>query len=196
MKIREDKKLIQFIKKNKLIEYTNGCIYTGMTKKIGKKLVPHGLGYSAWPDGHTYKGQSKNGKFDGWGHYTSPGSHELIGTWKNNYLVVGEYKNESNERYVGEFKKSEPFGAGIMNFNGIYEYDGKWKNNLPNGEGKITYFKKFEQHEKGKIMEGNFKDGRWNGVFKISYSDGEVTIVKYKNGEFVKIIERKNSSKL
>ena len=45
-------------------------------------------------------------------------------------------------------------------------------------------------------MEGNFKDGRWNGVFKIRYSDGEVTIVKYKNGEFVKIIERKNSSKL
>ena len=83
-----------------------------------------------------------------------------------------------------------------MNYNGIYEYDGKWKNNLPNGEGKITYFKKFEQHEKGKVMEGNFKDGKWNGIFKISYSDGEVTIVKYKNGEFVKIIERKNSSKL
>ena len=107
MKIREDKKLIQFIKKNKLIEYTMDA-FKGMTKKI-KEACTNTL------PGLTYlKVQSKNEEFDGWGHYTSPGSHELIGTWKNNYLVVGEYKNESNERYVGEFKKSEPSGAGIM----------------------------------------------------------------------------------
>ena len=63
-----------------------------------------------------------------------------------------------------------------MTYSDGAKYDGKWKNNLPNGEGKVTYFKKFEQHEKGKIMEGNFKDGIWNGVFKISYTDGEVDV--------------------
>ena len=30
MKIKAQKKLIKFIKDNKLIEYKDGCIYTGM----------------------------------------------------------------------------------------------------------------------------------------------------------------------
>ena len=81
-KIKFDKELAKIIKENPLLTFPNGCKYTGMTKKDPKdkkKLIPHGLGFAKWPDGHTYKGQYKNGTFEGWGHYVSPGSHEFIG---------------------------------------------------------------------------------------------------------------------
>ena len=188
-KIKFDKKLHDFINKNLLITFSNGCKFTGMTKKDPKdkkKLIPHGLGYAIWPDGACYKGQYKNGTFDGWGHYVSPGSHEFIGVWKKGFFSNGQMKKENGENYTGEFKMSRMHGKGKMNFSGNYTYEGHWKDGDAHGKGKLTYLKKFEQHEKGKVMEGNFYKGRWHGNFRISYSNGETNKVKYNMGNFVK----------
>ena len=188
-KIKFDKELAKIIKENPLLTFSDGRKYTGMTKKDPKdkkKLIPHGLGYATWPDGHMYKGQYKNGTFDGWGHYVSPGSHEFIGVWKKGFFSVGEMKSEDGQHYTGQFKMSKMHGKGIMNFSGNYTYEGQWKDGDAHGKGKLTYLKKFEQHEKGKVMEGNFYKGRWHGNFTISYSDGEVNKVKYNMGDFVK----------
>ena len=73
-KINFDKEIAKIINENPLLTFSDGCKYYGMTKKDPKdkkKLIPHGLGYATWPDGHMYKGQYKNGTFEGWGHYVS-----------------------------------------------------------------------------------------------------------------------------
>ena len=184
MKIKAQKKLIKFIKDNKLIEYKDGCIYTGMTKKVGKKLVPNGLGSATWPDQHTYKGQYKNGKFDGYGHYVVPGSYELIGTWKNNYLIKGEYKSENGNHYVGEFKKSECHGKGTMIYFNDHKYVGEWKDNIKHGKGKMTILIDDESRnwEKGAVFNGTWSKGREHGNFELIYPDGEIMDKVFVNG--------------
>jgi hypothetical protein len=59
------------------------------------------------------------------------------------------------------------------------EYDGYAIKNVPNGYGRITY-------DNGKVMEGNFEDGKKNGKFRIEYDTGYgyrgKSFKNYKNG--------------
>ena len=68
-KIEIDKELKKILNTQTLLKFPDGCKFTGMTKKKGNMLIPHGLGFGLWPNGHSYKGQYKNGQFDGWGNY-------------------------------------------------------------------------------------------------------------------------------
>jgi heterodisulfide reductase subunit C len=180
-----DKELEKALKNEALITFPDGCKYTGMTKKDpkdNKKLIPHGLGFAIWPDKQSYKGQYKNGTFDGWGHYTTPGSQELIGIWKTGFLSKGEMKMKDGQHYVGDFKKSKFHGTGTMNYSGNYKHEGQWKDNIPNGKGKITYLKDFEENEKGTVWKGIFKDGQMHGKFEITFSDGDIIDSVFVNG--------------
>ena len=85
-KIEIDKKLNEILKSGSLLKFADGSKYIGMTKKKGKKLIIHGLGFQEWPNGHSYKGQYKNGKFDGYGFYINPDLYEYSGMWKNNFM--------------------------------------------------------------------------------------------------------------
>lgn len=186
-KIEIDKELKKILKTQTLLKFPDGCKFTGMTKKKENKLIPHGLGFGLWPDGHSYKGQYKNGQFDGWGNYISPGNYEYYGLWKKNYMNgYGEIKYSNGQTYKGEFKNSKMHGRGKLTIPGAYIHEGIFKNNNSNGMGKTTYLENFEHHEKGEIREGNFKDGRWHGKFKITFIDGEVLKAKYNMGEYVK----------
>jgi heterodisulfide reductase subunit C len=180
-----DKELEKALKNEALITFPDGCKYTGMTKKDpkdNKKLIPHGLGFAMWPDKQSYKGQYKNGTFDGWGHYTAPNSHEFIGVWKAGFFQGGEWKKEDGQHYVGDFKKSKFHGTGTMNYSGNYKHEGQWKDNIPNGKGKITYLKDFEENEKGTVWKGIFKDGQMHGKFEITFSDGDIIDSVFVNG--------------
>ena len=180
-----DKELEKALKNEALITFPDGCKYTGMTKKDpknNKKLIPHGLGFAIWPDKQSYKGQYKNGTFDGWGHYTAPNSHEFIGVWKAGFIAKGEWKKNDGQHYVGDFKKSQFHGTGTMNYSGNYKYEGQWKDNVPNGKGKITYLKDFEENEKGTVWKGIFKDGQMHGKFEITFSDGDIIDSVFVNG--------------
>ena len=175
-------------KKKSLITFPDGCKYTGMTKvnKKDNKLIPHGLGFAQWPDKQSYQGQYKNGKFDGWGHYKAPNSHEFIGVWSNGFFKKGEWKKYDGQHYVGEFKKSEFHGTGTMNYSGNYKYEGQWKDNTAHGKGKVTYLKNFEKGEKGEVWKGSFKDGEMHGKFEIVFPDGDIIDAVYKNGSHIK----------
>ena len=187
LKVEFDKELENILNKGTLLTFDNGCRYTGMTKndpKDNKKLIPHGLGYAMWPDKQSYSGQYKNGTFDGWGHYKTPGSHELIGTWKAGFLSKGEMKNVDGTHYVGDFKKSEFDGTGTMNYSGNYKYEGQWKDNNQHGKGKITFLKFFEEHEKGTVYKGTYKNGKMHGKFEIAFPDrgGDIIEAVFENG--------------
>ena len=180
-----DKKLEKVLKNEALLTFPDGCKYIGMTKKDpkdNKKLIPHGLGFTTWPDKQSYKGQYKNGTFDGWGHYITPGLQELIGIWKTGFLSKGEMKMKDGQHYVGDFKKSKFHGTGTMNYSGNYKHEGQWKDNIPNGKGKITYLKDFEENEKGTVWKGIFKDGQMHGKFEITFSDGDIIDSVFVNG--------------
>ena len=180
-----EKKLEKVLKNEALLTFPDGCKYIGMTKKDpkdNKKLMPHGLGFAMWPDKQSYKGQFKNGTFDGWGHYTTPDSHEFIGIWKAGFIAKGEWKKNDGQHYVGDFKKSKFHGTGTMNYSGNYKHEGQWKDNVPNGKGKITYLKDFEENEKGTVWKGIFKDGQMHGKFEITFSDGDIIDSVFVNG--------------
>ena len=188
--IKIDKELRKILKTHSLIEFSDGLKYTGMTKKKGDQLIAHGLGFGMWPNGHSYKGQFKNGQFHGWGNYISPGNYEYSGLWKNNYMNgSGTIKHSNGHLYIGQFKNSTMHGIGKLTVPKIYTYEGSFKNGTFNGKGKTVYLKNFPHHEKGEIREGNFKDGKWHGNFKITYPDGEVLRAKYNMGNFVREIK-------
>ena len=187
--IQIDKKLKEILKNGTLLTFSDGCKYTGMTKPDPKnkdKLIPEGLGFAMWSDGQSYKGQYKNGTFDGWGNYKVPGSHELIGIWKEGFITSGEMKFEDGRHYVGEFKNSKHHGNGTMNYSGNKEYEGQWKDGDVHGKGKLTYLKNYEQQEKGTIYEGTFKNGNQHGEFIITFPDGDILESTYVNGQRTK----------
>ena len=188
-KVLKNKELEKVLKNKSLITFPDGCKYTGMTKKDpkdNKKLIPHGLGFAIWPDKQSYKGQYKNGTFDGWGHYTTPGSQELIGIWKAGFLSKGEMKMKNGQHYVGDFKKSKFHGTGTMNYSGNYKYEGQWKDNYWHGKGKLIFLKDFEDDEKGTVISGIFTKSVMNGNFEKVYADGEIMECVFLNDKCTK----------
>jgi len=180
------KKLKKFRTIKPILTFSDGCKYSGMTKKNNKnikKLIPEGLGYAIWPDGNYYEGQYKNGTFNGWGNYVSPGSHKLTGIWKNGFIIKGEMKWEDGRYYVGEFKKSKFHGKGTMIVPDSYKYEGQWKDNLEHGKGKMTYLidSKEKNWEKGTILKGEFARGLQHGRFEKIFPDGEVMDLVFEN---------------
>ena len=98
------------------------------------------------------------------------------------------YSWPHGRKYVGEFKDGNKQDQGIFTQNNV-KHEGNFKNDLPNGKGKVTFLKKGETFEEGEVKEGNFKNGKWHGNFKITFLDGEVIKAKYNMGVFVKKIK-------
>ena len=180
--------------------YPDGRIYKGAIKSA-EQQIPHGDGFMCLnrhdsdPESKTfgakltdnpwiYTGEFKNGVFDGQGEYISKGNYSYKGEWKKSHFNgKGKFVDEKeNDIYEGEFVNDERHGYGVSVTANQSKYEGQWKNNQSNGKGKLTFLKKSKLHEKGKIMEGNFKNGRLHGIFKISYPDGEVIKAKYDMG--------------
>jgi len=70
-------------------------------------------------------------------------------------------------QYKGEIKNGEKNGEGTFILNSIDElkYVGNWKDDKPNGIGVLS------QLRTGFYDEGNFKNGRKDGLGKIHYSN-------------------------
>ncbi len=180
------KKLGKLRKTSAKIKNSDGSVFVGMTKKVGDKLIPHGLGFTRWPTNHSYDGQFKNGKFDGFGIYKSPGLWEYSGLWKNNFMCgYGEKKEYTGKVYKGQFKNSKYHGKGTLIEPNFYRFEGNFKNDNANGKGKVTFLKNSENHEKGEVREGSYKNGKWHGKFKITFPDGEVIYANFNMGNYI-----------
>ena len=196
-KFKNKKKLKEKKKKMLRATFSDGRVYFGQTRKTdkSKKIIPEGLGNVQWPDGQYYKGEFKNGVFDGWGTYTAPGSHVFIGLWKKGFMTKGQKKSENGEHYTGAFKKSLFDGYGVMNYSNNSKFECQWKNNFAHGKGKLTILKDHEgvfEHEKGEIWNGRWKNGIMDGIFIIKYPDGEILDATWVKGERTKAKFRHN----
>lgn len=133
---------------------------------------------------HHYKGGVKNGKANGNGTLLYDGKKYLEGTWKDGYIVKGEFydlvNNNGKLAYDGKFKKGLFDGNGTMFIEKYNErYKGEFKNGKKNGQGKI-----FDEDDV-LYIEGKWKNDELVSGKELDYRNGEVIYegkMSYKNG--------------
>lgn len=129
---------------------------------------------------YTYKGNFKDGFFNGNGKITYSNGISYEGEFQNSlYHGKGIFFDEDGSRYEGEFKDNYYNGEGTFTSE-TYTYEGNFKDGYLNGKGTITYsvgisykgqFKKGQYHGKGIFID---EDGsRYEGEFKDNYYHGE-----------------------
>ena len=184
--------------------YNNGNKYEGLwekDKKNGKGILIYhnnekyignfvndlkeGNGIFYYLDGSYYKGNFKEDKKDGYGILKYINKDIYEGYWENDtkggkgFMIYNEGKKIlfANEN----IKKNQIKICKI--------YEGDWKDNKWNGNGKI-YFEKYES------FEGNFKDDIVERTGKFTYTNGDIYkgelfnfekngfgVMKYNNGD-------------
>lgn len=135
-----------------------------------------------------YSGLWLNSEFNGQGYQILGKYNDFIyeGNFMRNYFCgFGKlsYNNNSNNNkdinysYEGNFEnnKFEGFGSfkHFTNFieevntitNKFEEYNGLWKNGLPNGKGIYIW-------KNGNIYEGNYEEGKKKGIGKFTFNSG------------------------
>jgi hypothetical protein len=134
--------------------------YTGYFKNN----LPNGLGTLTFNRG-TYRGQFKNGKFDGYG--------KLI-TKSSSYSFL-------KQSYVGYFKNNYPNGKGqFIKQKGVDRIEeGNFINGKLNGKSKITW----SNSEYNGMVKDGYQNGKGNLVF---HNTGDKWVGYWKKGEFVK----------
>ena len=156
--------------------FSNNDIYEGDFKN-GEM---NGKGYFLFEDNTKYEGNIENGLFKGMGNMKWNNGIEYIGNFLDSSLCgEGIITNRNNkEKYKGNFDKNEFNGKGIYyyengdEYEGNFEYgikkgkglfktkngliyDGDWNNDMPNGNGEITY--------QGKKIKGYWRNGIFIG---------------------------------
>lgn len=80
--------------------------------------------------------------------------------------------------YTGEWKDDKPNGQGKIEYdeNSLERktYDGSWKDGLYNGKGKCEW-------SNGKLYEGEWKDGERNGQGTYTWADGKKYVGEFKD---------------
>ena len=96
-----------------------------------KNGKPNGNGIFTSPNGNKYEGGFRNGKYDGQGTLTWPNGNKYEGEWKDGDIHGhGIFTTSDGDKYVGEFKEN-------IYWNGTeYDKNGNLKVKYVNGEKK------------------------------------------------------------
>lgn len=186
-------------KENTLSEQTNANaqLVTTVTQ-TETQLVDENNGYfeRTYSDGSTYKGNFKDGLWEGEGVYTSTKGIVYSGTftqgavtgsgkitYTNGDVYEGAYKNAQRDgkgtlyyhdgnKYIGSFVVDKRSGYGQMWYtNGDY-FSGKFSNDLKHGNGEYTY-------ASGDKYEGEYKNNLPDGDGVMNFANGA-----YYKGDF------------
>ena len=146
--------------------YTSGDIYKGDWKD-GKW---EGQGSTTYSNGEKYEGFWKDGKMNGDGQFFyANGNKKYEGSFKHGMRYGGgiTFWPDGLVEYVGAYKddKKHGYGAGLDSDGG--EYLGNWKSNNRDGLGTQTWASKFR-------YVGIWKDDARNGKGKLFHSDGKI----------------------
>lgn len=152
----------------------------------------------SFPNGDRYKGNFRDGLFDGWGELAYKNgdryegyfkndikSGEGIYTFANGDRYVGQFANDQKsgkgtlllsdgERYVGEFKGDTPTGKGSWYYKNGNRYAGTLKNGMKDGNGALTYFN-------GDLYKGEFRDDVKEGKGVYTFKDSARYEGEFKN---------------
>ncbi len=135
-----------------------------------------GILREAWGD--IYFGGFKDNKADGYGRqdfFESGGYFE--GEVKNDYLNgKGTYLSANGCKREGTFKDHDLHGEGKVTCEGGYYSEGTYKKDILNGEGKIIF-------ANGTKYIGSFKDGDLNGKGRIEWNNGSIEFGNFINDE-------------
>jgi hypothetical protein len=131
-------------------QWPDGATYDGDCWQ-GQK---HGRGVHTWADGRIYSGTYEQGREHGFGSLT-----EADGVCK----------------YRGQFQNGGRHGYGLQ----IWKhktYDGQWKDNAVNGQGKLSW-------HTGASYTGHFKNGKYHGEGSFHDANGGRYLGSWKQGE-------------
>ena len=137
----------------------NGCRYQGYTNEKG---LPHtyGVMYSEEDDSEVYRGEYRDGAFDG----------------------IGMMRNGDDIIYVGQYRKGLPNGVGVLYHGKIPIYRGQVMDNLKHGigeekdlDGRLCYRGNFYNDKRHDFGISYSKDGGvfYMGMFKNDMKHGE-----------------------
>ena len=180
-------------KKDKIITYDYGK-YIGETNE---KDLPHGDGLLVCLNGEQYRGEFKEGKYDGYGQLDDLSGREYVGNFSD-----GKFNGK------GKFTwKDEDF---------LNCYEGDFKNGKFSGKGKLIKSDVIDEKNKNMVIEriGDFVDGQivkgkksvinkgrvealYEGEFKNDNFHGNGVFTSYlgDNGKYVKEGAWKNKCK-
>ncbi len=123
--------------------YQNGDEYKG---QFYQNLI-HGKGTTKFArTGDQYEGDFRMGKKNGKGKYTFYQGHFYDGDWKENkiegyglYAYSKRHNYNRGDIYQGYFKNNQRNGEGRMEFATGAIYDGQWRMNMMHGNGKCDF---------------------------------------------------------
>jgi hypothetical protein len=115
----------------------------------------NGKGEIVLNTGDVYKGEFKNNKITGFGHYI----------WKNNY-----------HEYIGNFLNGKFHGEGFYKWGNNQYFKGKYINGVKEGKGEIGF-------NDGKKCFINFINGKPYGKGTLIDSDGNIIEAEFESGK-------------
>lgn len=113
--------------------------------------VDSGFGVAKWSDGTMYIGEFSGGKMQG----------------------NGKFCNPDGSVYVGEFKNNSAWGYGLFSSKSGATFEGMFANSKPEG---ICVEKQI-----GIVHEGEYRNGRKNGIIKTNWTEGRLFFGQYVN---------------
>lgn len=158
----------------------SGTVNDGRYRYRGqlKNGLYDGYGVLTLGDSVVYSGQWKEGKRHGSGTVTDPSGRRVLTVWNADTLIggtigyeSGTYKGELDSLYV-------PDGHGIYNGQDGSYYNGNMRNGLRNGFGCAA-------DADGKVKTGEWKDGKYRGE-RLTYTTERIygiDISRYQHGK-------------
>ncbi|MBC7775074.1 MAG: hypothetical protein H7246_06505 [Phycisphaerae bacterium] len=119
---------------------------------------------------YIYKGEFKDGLFEGTGTLTYKNGDLYNGSFKEGQMSgSGTYKYGNGDYYSGEISGGLLNGDGVMFLSKFGFYSGQFSNGILNGRGKIEY-------GDGRNIEGNFELGMPTTAIRFSSGTQEVSL--------------------
>lgn len=139
-----------------------------------KAGVRDGLGEFKWANGNVYTGDWSNDKLAGEGTLNYTNGDKLEGFFKNGRFISGVYSTKrASATYKITFEEGKVTHVNIKYMNGTI-YDGEYRKNAYNGEGKLIY-------QNGDEYIGEFKGGKKEGHGTYTWKNGASYVGDWEN---------------
>ena len=163
--------------KTYILIYSHDHIKNFYSGEVNINNNRNGYGIRLFNDGTKYEGEWEKNDFTGYGRIIKSNGDLYEGNFnKGKICGFGIVKKLNGYVYKGEFINGMKNGYGIEE-NENYEYKGEFIKDIRNGKGKL-YLKKNKE-----IYEGEFNQGKINGIGIFYYKNGDIYEGQFKNGK-------------